>query len=75
MSLNKPVLEELPIVVLVDGGTSGVGEIFAAALKDNEVADLVGQRTNGLGSMQERLQLEGGSVIFVSTRLFYRPTE
>ena len=57
-----------------DGGTSGVGEIFAAALQDNEVADLVGQRTNGQGSLQERFSLEDGSVIFVSTQMFYRPT-
>jgi carboxyl-terminal processing protease len=75
VAAGESVLGEFPIVVLVDGGTSGVGEIFAAALLDNEVAELIGQRTNGLGSMQERFQLEDGSVLFVSTHMFYRPTD
>ncbi len=74
VSSNDPIWSNLPVVVLVDGGTSGVGEVFAAALTDNGVAELVGQRTNGLGSIQEKFQLDGGSVLFVSTRLFYRPT-
>jgi len=74
VSENGPVVEDIPIVVLVDGGTSGAGEVFAAALQDNEVAELVGQRTNGLGSLQERFELEDGSVLFVSTRMFYRPS-
>lgn len=75
VSANDAVLGEMPVVILVDGGTSGAGEIFAAALNDNEVAELVGQRTNGLGSMQERFQLEDGSMLIVSTRIFYRPTK
>lgn len=75
VSSDEPILENFPMVVLVDGGTSGVGEVLAAALNDNQVAELVGQRTNGLGSTQEKFQLEDGSVLFVSTRMFYRPTE
>jgi carboxyl-terminal processing protease len=75
LSEDVPIISDLPIVVLVDGGTSGVGEIFAAALKDNDLAELIGQRTNGLGSIQEMFQLGDGSVLFVSTRMFYRPTE
>ena len=75
VSSDEPLLEEFPIVLLVDGGTSGVGEVFAAALNDNGVAKLVGQRTNGRGSLQERFRLEEGSVLFVTTRLLYRPSE
>lgn len=75
VSSNESIFGDFPIVVLIDGGTSGVGEIFAAALQDNDVAELVGQRTNGSGSEQDRFQLEDGSVLFISTRIFYRPNK
>ena len=37
----------LPVVVLVDTGTSGAAEVFAAALAGNKRADLVGEHTIG----------------------------
>jgi carboxyl-terminal processing protease len=72
-STNKPMVSNLPIVVLVDGGTSGPAEIFAAALKDNGVAQVVGERTNGHGSIQSEFRLQDGSKLFLSTALIIRP--
>ncbi len=68
-----PVVSQIPIVVLTNGGTSGAAEVLTAALRDNEVAEVVGDKTDGRGSLQELFSLEGGSVVFVSTQLYFRP--
>lgn len=38
-----------PIVIIVDEETSGVAEVFCAALRDNERATMVGETTKGMG--------------------------
>jgi carboxyl-terminal processing protease len=68
-----PVVSQIPIVVLTNGGTSGAAEVLTAALRDNEVAEVVGDKTDGRGSLQELFSLEGGSVVFLSTQLYFRP--
>ncbi len=50
-SLDPPYLE-FPIVVLVNGETSGGGEMIAAALQDHHRAVIAGQRTVGKGTIQ-----------------------
>ena len=74
VSGQDPIVGQIPIVVLTNGGTSGPAEILTAALRDNEVAEVVGSKTDGRGSLQELFRLEGGSVVFVSTQLYYRPS-
>lgn len=72
-SLQDPVWEDLPLVILADGGTSGAAEVFAAALQDHGRAEVVGERTNGEGSTQASFELDGGARLFVSTTLYVRP--
>ncbi len=72
-SVEDPIVAQIPIVVLTNGGTSGAAEVFTAALRDHEVAEVVGDKTDGRGSLQELFSLEGGAVIFVSTQLYFRP--
>ena len=71
-SLREPVVTGIPVFILIDGGTSEFAEIFTAALKDHMVGETVGERTNGEGSFQEIFHLEDGSVLEISTKLFYR---
>lgn len=40
-----------PLVIVVDGSTSGTAEILTAALKDNKRAEVVGVRTRGKGKI------------------------
>lgn len=72
-SISGPSLSGIPVVLLVDAGTSGSAEVFAAALQDHKVAEVVGEKTNGQGSSQETFFLEDESVLFVSTEAYYRP--
>lgn len=73
VSLTDPELAATPLVVLVDGGASGPAEVFAAALLDNQAAQLVGEKTNGFGSEQQRFQLDDGSELWISTKIYIRP--
>jgi carboxyl-terminal processing protease len=60
-----------PVIVLVNGETSGGGELIAAALQDYGRAVIAGQRTIGKASVQEADQLP---VPFrLTTRTFLRP--
>jgi carboxyl-terminal processing protease len=47
----------LPVVVLVSNGTAHAAELFAAALADNDRAELVGQPTAGLAARQHLVAL------------------
>jgi len=66
---------QLPLIVLVNGETSGGSELIAAALQDNKRAKIVGQRTFGKGSVQTMLALpfENAGVKLTSGN-FIRPS-
>jgi carboxyl-terminal processing protease len=58
---------EGPLAVLIDTGTSGAGEIVAAALHDADRGPLVGERTFGRVGIQKQLPLaEGGMILTVA---------
>jgi carboxyl-terminal processing protease len=52
-----------PIAVLVDGNTASASEIVTAALKENDLATVVGTRTYGKGVFQEVIPLEAGGAL------------
>lgn len=49
--------------VLVNGNTSGAAELFACDLKDFGMAQLVGTKTAGNGTMQKVFELSDGSAV------------
>ena len=61
-----------PIVVLINGETSGGGELIAAALQDYGRAVIAGQRTVGKGSVQELVHIPLS--FRLTTRTFLRPS-
>ncbi len=52
-----------PMIVLVNGGTSGAAELFACDLRDFGMAQLVGTKTTGNGTMQKIFELSDGSAV------------
>lgn len=63
----------LPVTVLTDNGTSQAAEVFAAALKGNARATLIGERTLGRAASQELVTLPDGSGLWLSTARFLAP--
>ena len=66
--------EKLPkIVVLVDGGTASASEILAAALQDNKLATIVGEKTFGKGSVQELINLTNDTFVKLTVAKWLTP--
>jgi carboxyl-terminal processing protease len=63
----------LPMIVLIDGGTSGAAEIFASALSGNKRADLVGEHTIGRAAVQRLIKLPDSSGLWLSTMRYLTP--
>jgi carboxyl-terminal processing protease len=64
---------EAPAVVLVNQGTAGPGETFAAALDANERATLVGERTQGRAARQRLVKLPDGSGLLLTSQRYLTP--
>jgi carboxyl-terminal processing protease len=62
-----------PAVLLVDAGTAGAAEVFAAALNGNARADLVGEHTLGRAARQRLVKLPDGSGLWLSHLRYLTP--
>lgn len=58
---------DLPVAVLVDGGTASAAELFAVALRDEHGALLVGMQTYGKAVIQSTYEFSDGSALSFST--------
>ena len=58
---------DVPLVVLVDGGTASSAEIVTGALQDNGRAQIVGVKTFGTGTVLGEFPLSDGSALRVGT--------
>ena len=67
-------VSNLPLVVLINGGTAEAAEIAAAAIGDNGRGEIVGVRSFGLGSVQELLPLNDGWALLLSVAKYYSPS-
>lgn len=66
-------ITDLPVVVLVNHGTSGAAELSAAALLENGRGDVLGDKTFGDGSVQKLIEVPDGSALILSVAKYYTP--
>jgi carboxyl-terminal processing protease len=64
---------DLPASVLLTTGTSGPGELFAAALNDNGRAELIGERTLGRAGLQKLVKLPEGRGLWLTYSRYLTP--
>jgi len=63
-----------PVVLLVDIGTAGAAEVFAAALDGNGRADLVGSNTIGRAARQRLVKLPDESGLWLTHLRYLTPS-
>jgi carboxyl-terminal processing protease len=67
------ILDNKPIVVLINNGSASASEIVAGALKDQKRAVIMGTKSFGKGSVQTVIPIDYESAIKLTTSLYYTP--
>ena len=67
------MIKEVPIVVLINGGSASASEIVAGALQDRRRAVIMGTRSFGKGSVQTILPVTDTRAVKLTTALYYTP--
>ena len=69
-----PIDTNIPLAVLIDGGSASASEITAGALQDLDRAVIIGSRSFGKGLVQSTRQLPYDGILKVTIAKYYIPS-
>lgn len=67
------LINGIPMIVLINGGSASAAEIVAGALQDHKRAIIMGKTSFGKGSVQTILPLDDKHGVKITTALYYTP--
>lgn len=73
-TLNRPLDTEMPLAVLIDGGSASASEIVSGVMQDYDRGVLIGSRTYGKGLVQATRPLTYNAQLKVTTAKYYIPS-
>ncbi len=71
---GKPIMPDVPLIILTDGATASASEITAGALQDLDRAVIMGSRTFGKGLVQVSVGLPYDGMLKVTVAKYYIPS-
>lgn len=73
-ALNAPVDLEIPIAIIIDGGSASASEIVSGAIQDLDRGVVIGEKSFGKGLVQQTKPLSYNSTLKVTVAKYYIPS-
>jgi carboxyl-terminal processing protease len=74
MTMNNPVEENIPLVILIDDYSASASEIVAGSIQDLDRGVIIGVNSFGKGLVQQTKSLNFGSSIKLTVAKYYTPS-
>jgi carboxyl-terminal processing protease len=71
---GEPLAVDVPLVLLINGGSASASEIVAGAIQDHDRGVIIGTSSFGKGLVQSVMNLPGGAALKITTARYYTPS-